>query len=282
MGKGMASNLINKLSGLETLVVWNRGNDACQALANQYPGKVTIVPTAADVIKSCTTTYCMLSTEEASKAVFDPPGGVFDAVTEGKIIVDCATLSVERMVYEHERITAKGGRFIEAPVSGSKVPAENGQLIFLCGGDEAIYNEVSPALDCMGKAKFLFGPVGQGSRVKLIVNMIMGSMMGSFAEGMKLGETLDLPLDKILQVLDLGAMANPMFKMKGPNFINDKFDPHFPLKHQQKDMKLALELAKQNNVELPISSKANDAFVSVLEQRGDEDFSAVYKAVNKK
>ena len=282
MGKGMASNLINKLSGLETLVVWNRGIEACEALSNQFPGKVRVVPTAADVIKSCTTTICMLSTEEASTAVFDQPGGVFDAVTEGKIIVDCATLSAERMIYENERISSKGGRFIEAPVSGSKVPAENGQLIFLCGGDENIYNEISPALDCMGKAKFLFGPVGQGTRVKLLVNMVMGSMMGSFAEGMKLGETLDLPLDKVLQVFDLGAMANPMFKMNGPNFINDKFDPHFPLKHQQKDMRLALELAKQNNLDLPISSKANDAYVSVLPQSGDEDFSAVYKAVNKK
>ena len=282
MGKGMASNLISKLSGLETLVVWNRGSEACQSLSTQFPGKVKIVPTAADVIKSCTITYCMLSTEEASLAVFDPPGGVFDAVTEGKVIVDCATLSAERMIYENERITAKGGRFIEAPVSGSKVPAETGQLIFLCGGDEVTYNEVSAALDCMGKAKFLFGPVGQGSRVKLLVNMVMGSMMGSFAEGMKLGETLDLPLDKILQVFDLGAMSNPMFRMKGPNFINDKFDPHFPLKHQQKDMRLALELAKQSNVELPISSKANDAYVKVLEESGDEDFSAVYKAVTKK
>lgn len=281
MGKGMASNLITKLSGLETLVVWNRGSEACQALSNQHPGKVKIVSTAADVIKSCTVTYCMLSTEEASLAVFDPAGGVFDAITDGKVIVDCATLSAERMIYENERITSKGGRFIEAPVSGSKVPAETGQLIFLCGGDEDIYSEVSPALDCMGKARFLFGPVGQGTRVKLLVNMIMGSMMGSFAEGMKLGETLDLPLDKILQVLDLGAMSNPMFRMKGPNFINDKFDPHFPLKHQQKDMRLALELAQKNNLELPISSKANDAYVKILEQSGDEDFSAVYKSVSK-
>ena len=77
----------------------------------------------------------------------------------------------------------KGGHFIEAPVSGSKGPAESGTLIFLCGGDKATYDQCGEALDAMGKAKYLFGPVGKGSEVKLIVNMIMGTMMTAFAEG---------------------------------------------------------------------------------------------------
>jgi 3-hydroxyisobutyrate dehydrogenase-like beta-hydroxyacid dehydrogenase len=107
----------------------------------------------------------------------------------------------------------------------------------LCGGDESVYNEVGPALDTMGKAKFYFGPAGQGSRVKLVVNMIMGTMMSSLSEGMSLASAANLPLDNILQVLDLGAMANPLFKMKGANIINDSYPAHFPLKHAQKDMR---------------------------------------------
>lgn len=128
--------------------------------------------------------------------------GVIAGVKPGKLIVDCATLSPERMQDEESRIKAKGGLFLEAPVSGSKVPAETGQLIFLCGGPEPVYGtpEVAAALDAMGKAKFLFGPVGQGSRVKLVVNMIMGTMMGAFSEGMALGSAADLPLDSLLQV----------------------------------------------------------------------------------
>ena len=99
-------------------------------------------------------------------------------------------------------MTYRGGLFMEAPVSGSKVPAETGQLVFLCGGPESAYStpEVAAALDAMGKAKFLFGPVGQGSRVKLVVNMIMGTMMGAFSEGMALGSAAELPLDSLLQV----------------------------------------------------------------------------------
>lgn len=134
----------------------------------------------------------------------------------------------------------------------------------------------------MGKAKYFFGDVGQGSKVKLIVNMIMGTMMGAFAEGMALCSAADLPQDQLLQVLDLGAMACPLFKMKGPNMIKDSFPPHFPLKHAQKDMRLALELSSSLGVELPTTQACDGVYRSVLEKRGDEDFSAIYAASSAK
>jgi 3-hydroxyisobutyrate dehydrogenase-like beta-hydroxyacid dehydrogenase len=209
--------------------------------------------------------------------------GVIAGISEGKIIVDCATLSPERMIAIAAQVNSRGGHFLEAPVSGSKVPAETGQLIFLCGGDANIFEEVGPALDVMGKAKFLFGPVGKGSQVKLVVNMIMGSMMTAFGEGLALGKALDMPLDSLLQVLDLGAMSNPMFRGKGPAMVQEKFPTNFPLKHQQKDMRLALELASQYDLPLPTASAANDLYKKAIneQQRGDEDFSAVLKAVTK-
>lgn len=79
------------------------------------------------------------------------------------------------------------------------MPAEQGALIFLCGGDQAVFDQAAVDLDAMGKAKFLFGPVGKGSEVKLIVNMIMGTMMGAFGEGLALGKANDIPLDTLLQ-----------------------------------------------------------------------------------
>ena len=130
MGKGMVKNLATKLSS--DLVIWNRSTDVCQEVKGQYPeGKVTIASTPADVVRQCDITFCMLSTPEASEAVFDLPGdGVIDGVTAGKVIVDCATLSPERMISEAQRIAAKGGKFLEAPVSGSKVPADTGIWLF--------------------------------------------------------------------------------------------------------------------------------------------------------
>lgn len=146
-----------------------------------------------------------------------------------------------------------------------------------------MFESVTAAFDAMGKAKYLFGPVGRGSQVKLIVNMIMGSMMTGFSEGLALGQKLDLPLDSLLQVLDLGAMSNPMFRGKGPAMIQDKFATNFPLKHQQKDMRLALELAAQHDLSLPTAAAANELYKKAIDEqnRGDDDFSAVVKAVGK-
>jgi len=99
---------------------------------------------------------------------------------------------------------------------------------------------------------------------------------------MALCSAADLPQDLLLQVLDLGAMANPMFKGKGPNMIKGEFAPHFPLKHAQKDMRLALALGGSLGVPLTTTTAANEQFLSVLDSRGDEDFSAVFVAANKK
>ena len=112
--------------------------------------------------------------------------------------------------------------------------------------------------------------------------MIMGTMMGAFSEGMALCNAANLPQDVLLQVLDQGAMANPMFKMKGPNMMGGTFPTHFPLKHAQKDMRLALELSQSLGLELPTTAASDAMYRSVLETKGDEDFSAVYTAINKK
>lgn len=282
MGKGMLKNLVTKLEG-STFQVWNRSPEVANEIAAAFPGKVTVVPTASDVVKACEVTFSMLSTLEASEAVFnDSESGVYSGISSGKVVVDCATLTPERMQSINSAITSKGGLFLEAPVSGSKVPAETGTLIFLCGGDESVYDRVKPGLDAMGKASFFFGPVGQGSRVKLVVNMIMGTMMSSFSEGLALSEAAEIPTDKVLEVLSLGAMANPMFAQKGPNMLKGNYAPNFPLKHAQKDMKFALAMADQLNVSLPTTTAANEEYVKLLETKGDDDFCAVYAVDRKK
>jgi len=277
MGKGMAKNLVEKLTNCN-LIVWNRSNEVCQELVQSFPGRIIIASCAKEVVQMCGVTFCMLSTLEASTAVFDSDDGVIAGVTDGKVIVDCATLTPERIIDESNRISAKGGKLLEAPVSGSKIPAEQGQLIFLCGGDQNIFDELLHALSAMGKASFLLGPVGQGTRMKLVVNMIMGSMMGAFAEGISLCESTGLPAEELLKVLDLGAMSNPMFRGKGPGMINKKYDTNFPLKHAEKDMRFAMALASDFNTSVPVAAKVDEMYASVLSSHGDDDFSAVVEA----
>ena len=274
MGIGMVRNLVK--SG-RSLLVWNRDASKAEAMKAEFPDKVTVAATAADVINGCSVTYSMLSTLEASEAVF---GGVLAAMGAGKSLVDCATLTPERMAEMHAAVTAKGGRFLEAPVSGSKVPAEQGALIFLCGGDKALFSEIEKNdLDAMGKASFYFGDIGAGTKMKLVVNMIMGTMLNSLAEGVKLCDAAALPCNDLIEVLGLGVMANGLIKLKGPPMVNHAYPAHFPLKHAQKDMRFALALASDLGISLPVSVAADEQFKKVLGARGDEDFAAVYEAL---
>ena len=209
MGEGMAGCL---LKAGKSLVVWNRDATKAQKLADAYPGLVTVVSTPGDVVDACSVTYSMLSTLEASEAVFP---SILKSMKAGKSLVDCATLTPERMQTMASAVEIAQGRFLEAPVSGSKAPAAQGALIFLCGGDESLYQECKPDLQIMGKADFYYGPVGAGSKMKLVVNMVMGNMMCALGEGLALCQASDLPADAdggLLKVLDLGIMSGAVWE----------------------------------------------------------------------
>jgi len=147
MGEGMAGCLLS--SGIagnsteDTLVIWNRTTTKCDELKAKFPDKhIEIKSSAKEVIEACDITFSMLSTPEASRAVFEAKDGVLAGISEGKSIVDCATLAETDMQRMSEEIVSKGGRFLEAPVSGSKVPAATGALIFLCAGSKSLFDEV--------------------------------------------------------------------------------------------------------------------------------------------
>jgi glyoxylate/succinic semialdehyde reductase len=202
------------------------------------------------------------------------------------------------------QVNTAGGLFLEAPVSGSKGPAETGQLIFMCAGDREVYDdaEVQDALKCMGKADYYLGPVGKGTECKLVVNMIMGelsrtsfsgvtpsashtlsaphtgTMMASLGEGMTLAERVGLDNEKVIEILGLGACAAPMFALKGPLLMKEDYTPNFPLRHQQKDLRFAMDMGSDVNQALPVASAAHASYVRAMDDHGDDDFSAVIEA----
>ncbi|CAN6573507.1 unnamed protein product [Malus baccata var. baccata] len=180
--------------------------------------------------------------------------------------------------------TAAGGTYhCFNTVSGSKKPAEDGQLIFLTAGDKSLYETVASLLDIMGKSRFYLGEVGNGAAMKLVVNMIMGSMMASFSEGLLLTEKIGLDPKVLVEVVSQGAISAPMYSMKGPSMIQSVYPTAFPLKHQQKDMRLALGLAESVSQSTPIAAAANELY-KVAKSYGlsDEDFSAVIEALKPK
>ncbi|GMH25809.1 hypothetical protein Nepgr_027652 [Nepenthes gracilis] len=274
MGKAMAMNLLR--NGFK-VTVWNRTLSKCNELVEHG---ALVGETPAVVVKKSKYTIAMLSDPSVALSVVFGENGVLGQICNGKGYIDMSTVDADTSTKISEAITSKGGYFLEAPVSGSKKPAEDGQLVILAAGEKALYDDAVPAFDVLGKKSFFLGKVGNGAKMKLVVNMIMGSMMNAFAEGLELADRSGLNPHTLLDVLDLGAVANPMFKLKGPSMIQNNYSPAFPLKHQQKDMRLALALGDENALSMPVAAAANEALKKARSMGlGDLDFSAVYETV---
>jgi len=297
MGSGMARNLFR--AG-HSLYVWNRTRSAAEAFAkelvNEQCGEskgyssgnaqVHVADSPRSVAGACNVIYSMLSTPEAALSVhLDAERGTVQELGPQKMLIECSTLDVSTMERLSEAVHQRGALFLEAPVSGSKVPAQTGTLIFLCSGDRAAYDRVaSSGLDVMGKASFFLGErCGAGTKMKIVVNMIMGSMMVALAEGASLAESCGLSTETLNEILGLGAMNSPLFSMKLPNMISSQYEAHFPLKHQQKDLRFAISLGDEMEQWLPLSAIANEVFKAAQASGfGDYDFSAVVEALRNK
>ncbi|WP_136809941.1 NAD(P)-dependent oxidoreductase [Desulfosediminicola flagellatus] len=274
MGKAMVANLLQ--AGLD-VTVWNRTASRCDSLIDMGASHAD---SPAAVIEKCDITFAMVSDPEAAEALCFGEHGVLAGMSAGKSYVDVSTVAPETSQKISAAIKEKGGMFLEAPVSGSKKPAEDGTLVFLCSGDEALYTLAKPALDIMGKKSYYFSETGQGAQMKLVINMVMGTMMTAFAEGLALGDKIGLKMEDVIDVLAQGAINNPMFQLKGPLMADGKFAPAFPLKHMQKDMRLALQLGDKHSQPMYTAAAANNSYIKARDNGSeDEDFSAVMKVI---
>lgn len=274
MGNAMAKNLVK--AGFQ-VTVWNRSQEKCAEL-QAMGAKVAATP--AEVTSSCAVTIAMLADPAAAHEVCFGPHGALEGIGAGRGYVDMSTVDAATSREIGAAVTAKGGRFLEAPVSGSKKPAEDGTLIILAAGERGLFDQSLPLFEKMGKKSLFLGEVGRGAEMKLIVNMVMGGMMAIFCEGLALTEKAGLAATDLLDVLDAGALANPMFKLKGNQITQGAFAPAFPLKHMQKDMRLAVALGDALGQPLFTAAAANESFKRAKAKGcSDEDFCAVFKAI---
>merc|ERR1712232_183903 len=191
-------------------------------------------------------------------------------ITNGKKFIDMYPVDEETSLEIGQAVRSKEGLFLEAPVSGSKGPAIEGKLVILAAGDEALKNEAQPCFDIMGKKTFFLGDVGCGARMKLVVNMMMGINMVALSEGLAMGQKAGLSGKDILEVVGQGAITSPMYSLKGPKMLKGEFDPAFPLKHQQKDVRLAVDLGGKVGQPMPLAAAANEVFkAGMAEGKGD-------------
>jgi 3-hydroxyisobutyrate dehydrogenase-like beta-hydroxyacid dehydrogenase len=275
MGSAMAVNL--QKAGYR-LTVWNRAADKCNQL-RANGALVAISPKA--VAESCDLVISMLADPAAVLSVRDGADGIIAGLKAGTGYIDMSTVDQETAQQSAQACLAKGALFLEAPVAGSRKPAEDATLTIMAAGDRTLYDKAYPLFEKMGKKILFLGEVGNAARMKLTNNLIMGGMLTAFCEGMALAAKTGLDTGQMLEILDSGAMSNPMFRLKGPLIAQkNEFPAAFPLKHMQKDLRLALQFAEAASQPLFVTATVNELFKKALAAGlADSDFSAVSKVV---
>jgi len=241
MGRAMALNLVK--AGHE-VTVWNRtpGKDVEGAKTATCPAEAA---RDAEVIWLC------VADTEAVESVLFGPQGVDESLADGQIIVDSSTISPSATRRFAERVGAKGVQYVDAPVTGSKVGAENGTLIFIVGGEEAAIERLKPLFAATGKKIFRMGETGKGEAAKLAMNLQIALIFEGFAEALTLATKLGVDAETLLPLIEASMVRSGVVDYKAPFILKRDFSPNFPLRLMRKDIRLALEAAKEARVKLP-------------------------------
>jgi 3-hydroxyisobutyrate dehydrogenase-like beta-hydroxyacid dehydrogenase len=277
MGSAMAANLLK--AGFQ-VTVWNRSAEKYPPLAELG---ATVAPSPRVAAEGSDIVIAMMATPGAVVSVRDGGAGIIAGLTPGKGYVDMSTVDADTSLESSRLAHEKGALFLEAPVAGSRKPAEDATLTIMAAGDQQLYETSRPVLEQMGKKILFLGEAGNAARMKLANNVVMCGMLTALCEGVALASGSGLDTSLLLEILDAGAVANPMFRLKGAQIAaNRDFPAAFPLKHMQKDLRLALRLAEESGQPLFATATINELYKKALaEGLGDADFSAVSRVIKK-
>ncbi|GFO66628.1 3-hydroxyisobutyrate dehydrogenase [Geomonas limicola] len=217
-----------------------------------------------------------------SKFLVFGENGVLEGIDPGTILVDMGTHCIETIERMSQEAVKRRVMFLEAPVWGTKEHASNGLLTIIAGGDESLLGRCREPFSYFGLNIIHVGKIGAATRMKLIVNLLQAEMMQSLSEGLVLGEKMGFKADKILEVLDSGGVASPLFHSKGRSIQRGDFSRNLALKYVHSQMNRVLETAESLGLELPAAKAVRDVYAQAVEDgRGEEDFSAIVKLLRK-
>ena len=272
MGQAMATNLVK--AGYE-VTVWNR-----------TPGKIVegagIAPTPASAAQGAEVVWMCVSDTPAVEKILFGPEGVEQSLTEGMIIADSSTIAPSATVKFAERVRPKGVAYVDAPMTGSKIGAANGSLIFMVGGDEATIERLNPLFAAMGKKIFRMGETGKGQATKLAMNLQIALIFEGVAEALTLATKLGVDPRQLFSLIEATMVRSGVVEYKAPFILQRDFTPNFPLRLMHKDIRLALEAAKEARVKLPALETVEEIYEMASEDgHSDLDYAATLTLLEK-
>ena len=274
MGQPMALNLARAGT---PLVVWNRTPDRCAALRD---AGAQIADSAADVFRQTHIVILMMATDTALDAVLGRHTADFATNVAQHIIVHMGTTSADYSRGLEADIRAAGGQYVEAPVSGSRKPAEAGQLVAMLAGELAAVEEVRPLLKPMCHETVICGAVPAGLLMKLSINTFLIPMVTALAEAAHLARSYGLDMKQFQAVLDAGPMASNVSRVKVDKLVNEDFTVQASIVDVLKNNRLAAEAARHANLASPLLDVCFDLYTETVELgHGQADMAAVVRAI---
>ncbi|MES0445301.1 MAG: NAD(P)-dependent oxidoreductase [Desulfobacterales bacterium] len=274
MGIPMALNILN--AGFN-LTVHNRTRDKEKIPAKEGAQRAASPREAAVGAEVIIT--CVSDTPDVEEVIMGE-NGVIHGAQVGSIVVDMSTISPSTTRRIAQDIGNKGIKMIDAPVSGGSEGAQKGTLSIMVGGEAEDLEKVDPVLKAMGKTITHVGPVGAGQLTKAINQIIVGGTYWSVAEGVTLGIKAGLDMDKVLQAVGSGAAQSWTLTNRSGNMIKNSYPLGFKVKLHRKDLNIALEIARELGVTLPLAAYVEQVETGLI-ARGheDEDISALARSI---
>ncbi len=277
------------LGAMGTPMAWNvRGGGFELGVFNRTPERtrpfqeqgITAFSSPALLAAESDVIVIMVTDDPAFRTVLSSDAGVLAGTGRGKTVINMSTVSPEATCWAAEEVFALGARFLDAPVSGTVKPAEAGTLVVLAGGAAEDVEAVRPVLEAMGRTVVHCGDIPQGTHMKLVLNLMLGNLMQTLAEGLGLGRALGLDPERILEAVDGGSLGAPLFRLKGRAILSGELPRQFPIDLLFKDLNLVQEAAGKARVPLSQTAATRES-VSAARALGlgDEDMAAIIRVL---
>ncbi len=271
MGSVMARNIAR--SGIE-LVAWNRSRAKAEPLARDG---AQLCGTAAEAAAAAQLIVTMLTDADAVLDTTQGSDGALAGVQPDSVWIQSSTIGEQGTARCVELAREHGIGFIDAPVLGTKQPAQEGKLVVMASGPRSLRERVQPVFDAVGQRTTWVGEeAGAGTRLKLVTNAWIVAVVEGAAETIALAEGLGLDGSAFLQAIDGGPLDMPYLRLKSEAMIERDFEPTFALKLASKDARLAEESAERVGLDLPVLKAISGRMQQAVPEHGDEDLSVTF------
>lgn len=273
MGAPMARNLAKAGYRVKAYNRSNRSSDI---------GPCERVGSPAEAARDADMLFLMLSDADAIRTVLFDAEGAANALKKGALIVNMSTIGVDETKAFALEFAGRGIEWMDAPVSGSVQPAEQGTLVVLAGGSEAAFNRAHPLLETMAKDVFHIGDVGAGAAMKLCVNAFLGMTLQAVSECMAVADKTGIGREQFLNVLSTTSTWSPLLSAKRSSFVEGSYPASFSLKHMVKDLGLMAHQVAEVTATAPALFATYATFLSALANGlAEEDMAAIAAHVAK-